>query len=72
LQNNKLNSIPKSIGNLTNLDELNLRSNKITLLPNSIEKLTNLSQLDIGDTDIPFYEKRNIQKLLPNCEVKLF
>ncbi len=42
LSNNKLTSLPKSIGNLSNLKVLNLNNTKITSLPESIGNLTDL------------------------------
>ncbi|WP_396133600.1 COR domain-containing protein [Chamaesiphon sp. OTE_75_metabat_556] len=47
LRNNKLNVLPESIGNLTNLISLDLRNNKLNVLPESIGSLTNLTSLDI-------------------------
>jgi hypothetical protein len=45
LKNNKLTSIPDSIGDLKNLRSLNLGANNIEKLPESIGELTNLSNL---------------------------
>ena len=55
-QDKKITYIPKEIGNLTNLTELNLCCNKLTKLPNSIGNLTNLTELSLGGnklTEIP-------------------
>lgn len=41
--------IPETIGNLTDLEELNLNSNKIIYLPESIGKLTNLINLNLAN-----------------------
>ena len=45
--NNKLKSLPESIGNLFGLEELYLNHNKLKLLPKSIINLSNLEILDL-------------------------
>jgi hypothetical protein len=45
---NQLTELPESIGNLTNLEELNLSNNQLTALPESIGNLTNLRTLNLG------------------------
>ena len=41
------NTLPDSIGNLTNLIKLNLYDNRLTTLPDTIGNLTNLTALDL-------------------------
>ena len=41
------NTLPDSIGNLTNLIKLNLYDNRLTTLPDTIGNLTNLTTLDL-------------------------
>jgi hypothetical protein len=52
LYGNKLTSLPKSIGMLTNLKTLNLAGNRLTSLPESIGRLTNLEILSLGDNNL--------------------
>ena len=47
-----IEKIPESIGKLTNLQSLYLRSTQISALPESIGKLTNLQSLDLSYTQI--------------------
>jgi hypothetical protein len=54
--NNKLEKLPKSIGKLTALEELDLANNNLKALPKSIGKLTNLKILNLegnGLTELP-------------------
>jgi len=41
----QLTELPKEIGNLTNLTELNLTGNELTELPKEIGNLTNLTKI---------------------------
>ena len=47
-----LTALPKSIGNLTNLETLDLANNKLTALPDSIGNLTNLKILKLDMNDL--------------------
>ena len=49
---NNMESIPESIGILTNLQSLDLSNTKISSLPESIWNLTNLQSLDLSGTNI--------------------
>src|SRR5688500_13862154 len=44
---NSLTSLPKSLGQLTNLQSLNLSFNDLTSLPDWLGQLTNLQSLDL-------------------------
>ncbi len=52
LQRHKINIIPSSIGNLTNLTTLNLSGNKLKILPNEIGLLSNLNYLYLSDNEL--------------------
>src|SRR5690606_18178168 len=47
-----LTTIPETIGNLTNLTELNLRHNQLTTLPETIGNLTNLMILTMDNNQL--------------------
>lgn len=48
LSSNKLTTLPKSIGCLTNLTRLHLSKNQLRYLPDSVCKLTNLESLELS------------------------
>jgi Leucine-rich repeat (LRR) protein len=48
----KIITLSNSIGNLINLELLDLHYNKITTLPDSICNLINLKKLDLSDNQI--------------------
>ena len=64
LKNNKLTSLPDSIGNLPYLGGLYLANNKLTLLPSSFGKLTNLTSLSLDNNPIEKLPK-SLLKFLP-------
>jgi len=56
LESNNFETLPESIGSLSNLKELNLYKNKLTKLPESMASLSNLSNFEINrnqPTDYP-------------------
>ena len=57
LGNNKLKSVPESLGGITSLEKLDLGNNKLKSLPDSIGNLTSLERL---------YLERNKLKSLPD------
>lgn len=79
--NNKINSLPESIGELRNLRKLMLENNRIGVLPEGIGNLKNLTDLDLRSnhlTALPeeigslhalrFLDLRNNQLTsLPSC-----
>jgi len=52
INNANLQSLPKSIGNLTSLQILHLDNNKLTSLPKSIGNLNNLTELALDENQI--------------------
>ncbi|OLY64971.1 hypothetical protein BWD12_18470 [Leptospira santarosai serovar Bananal] len=65
---NTLTTLPKEIGNLQNLQKLNLNNNPLTTLPKEIGKLQNLQQLFLGGNQFTTLPKeignlQNLQKL---------
>jgi Leucine-rich repeat (LRR) protein len=52
LSSNKLTSIPKEIGKLTQLKYLDLSFNKLTSIPHEIGNLTQLKYLDLTDNQL--------------------
>ncbi len=67
----QLKSVPEEIGQLTNLEILDLWRNKLNSLPNSIQNLTKLKVLYIGENNFSIAEIKKIKQLLPNCKVTL-
>jgi Leucine-rich repeat (LRR) protein len=65
---NRLTFLSDSIGNLTNLQELDLYENQLTFLPDSIGNLHNLQKLNLQSNQLTFLPDsignlRNLQKL---------
>ncbi len=52
LRNMKLTELPESLGQLTQLKDLDLCDNQLTALPESLEQLTQLQDLDISDNQL--------------------
>ncbi|EKT88536.1 leucine-rich repeat domain-containing protein [Leptospira santarosai] len=67
---NELTTLPEEIGNLQNLQTLNLNNNQFTTLPEEIEKLQKLQQLYLGGNPSLIDQKEKIQKLLPNVIIQ--
>lgn len=65
----KQSSLPSQIGELKNLQTLDLKNNQLSSLPAQIGKLKNLKKLNLSNNPIPEAEQEKIRKLLPNCEV---
>ncbi|WP_000541501.1 leucine-rich repeat domain-containing protein, partial [Leptospira interrogans] len=61
--------LPKEIGQLQNLQYLDLNDNQLTTLPEEIKQLQNLRELNLGDNSITSKERNRIRKLLPKCEI---
>jgi len=61
--NNKITELPEEIGNLVNLERLDIADNYITSLPKSIENLKKLKQLKIREN--------NFRGDIPECIFKL-
>ena len=64
--NNQIKDIPKEIGNLTNLQLLNLSNNDIKDIPKEIGNLTDLQELDLSNNKIEEIPKEigNLTNLL--------
>ena len=52
LDENRLSSIPASLGNLKQLKRLNLRKNQLTFLPDSLAQLSNLEALILSSNQL--------------------
>jgi Leucine-rich repeat (LRR) protein len=57
LKNNYFVSLPDEIGNLKNLQELNLENNQLKLLPPDIENLKNLKELHLENNELKLLPK---------------
>ncbi|WP_026464292.1 leucine-rich repeat domain-containing protein [Adhaeribacter aquaticus] len=68
LQNNYLKTVPKSIGELKNLTDLNLMNNCLEILPSEIGGLIKLKKLNLGNYNFYRNDKTNfnILETLPN------
>ena len=61
LENNKLRSIPDSIGNLNSLQKLNFWKNQLEIFPESIGDLTALQDLDVRENKIKTFPESMVQ-----------
>ncbi|WP_420920192.1 leucine-rich repeat domain-containing protein, partial [Leptospira santarosai] len=52
LENNQLKTLPNEIGQLENLQYLNLENNQLKTLPNEIGRLQNLKVLNLGGNQL--------------------
>ena len=62
-------SLPKEIGLLRNVSELDFFQNQLKDVPDTIFELTQLSLLDLRANSIPTGKIKAIKKALPDCEV---
>jgi Leucine-rich repeat (LRR) protein len=62
LGDNKLESLPKSIGNLKNLKVLNLSRNQLSSLPVSIFHLSNLEEIYLSENNFNI-ETKDVKEL---------
>lgn len=69
LIDSNISTLPENIGDLNNLKKIFLGGNNIQKLPESLSKLYELEVLELSDNPLPISEQRNIQKLLPNCQI---
>ena len=70
LSRNDFTGFPKQILQLTNLETLDLSFNPfITSIPKEISNLKNLRTLKLNNTAIPTADRKNIQALLPKCNI---
>jgi Leucine-rich repeat (LRR) protein len=72
LHENSLTKLPESIGNLRNLQILNLETNKLTELPESLLKLENLRQIVLQDNplDTKTFGKTPTEEILSELKKK--
>ncbi|WP_173647339.1 leucine-rich repeat domain-containing protein, partial [Leptospira interrogans] len=66
---NQLTTLPEGIGQLKNLQTLDLDSNQLTTLPQEIGQLQNLQELFLNNNQLSSQEKKRIQKLIPKCQI---
>ena len=62
--------MPEELGYLKSLESLDLSHTGILELPESIKELKKLKFLDLRDTPIGSAMETQIQKMLPNTEIK--
>ncbi|EMS89038.1 leucine-rich repeat domain-containing protein, partial [Leptospira noguchii] len=68
-EDNQLKTLPKEIGQLKNLQELDLHNNQLATLPKEIGQLKNLQFLNLSQNQLSSKEKERIRKLLPKCKI---
>jgi len=68
---NQLTELPKEIGNLTNLEYLDLSYNRLTTLPKELENLKNLAYLYLTGNNFSEKEKAKISSCFEgtNCSI---
>ncbi len=71
LKNNHIKSIPTDIKKLVNLKRLDLSKNELTELPVELGELKELNTLVLKGNPLKSGEVDKIQKLLPDCKIKL-
>ena len=60
MSESELTMLPKSVGRLTNLTELNLSHNGLKILPESIGNLTNLTDLNLNFNELTMLENKKL------------
>jgi len=70
-KNQNIESIPKEIGQLTQLKKLDLSKNKISSIPDEIGACQELKTLILKGNPLPESEINKLQKLLPDCKIKM-
>ncbi|MCW3785222.1 leucine-rich repeat domain-containing protein [Plebeiibacterium sediminum] len=71
LKNNHIKTIPADIKKLVNLKRLDLSKNELTELPVELGELKELNTLVLKGNPLKAGEVEKIQKLLPDCTIKL-
>ncbi|EYU62058.1 leucine-rich repeat domain-containing protein, partial [Leptospira interrogans] len=67
---NQIKILPIEIGQLKNLQVLNLGSNRLTTLPKEIEQLKNLQELYLNNNQLSSEEKERIRReLFPKYKI---
>lgn len=69
LSNNRLSSIPESIGALRNLEFLYLQNNRIETLPESLFKMTKLKRLNLKGNSLRPEDKQRLKEMLKNTRI---
>ncbi len=69
LPGNQLTQLPSQIGELKNLQTLDLTYNQLTILPVKIANLTALQTLNLQGNPISEQEIAKIRQYLPKCSI---